>query len=726
MAAPVHRHLCTLTLIAAASQATLAQPTSPSPQTPTPPAAAASAAAEATLQSVTVTGSRYRGEVASGGARIDAAVKDLPLSLSVATEQLIKDLQPRNLVELSDQVAGVQQRVGGPGAFSNDFVVRGFSSFSGGAAVNGFRSDGFVQAREPQHFERVEFLKGPGSVLYGATGALGGLVNYVTKTPQRQRFAEVSLNGGQFSYARTTLDMNLPLGDTAEARINAALMRDERLQAFGDTQSTFVAPIVRWRPMPGLSVLAEAFYFKGREGGRESNSRPAVPESFDIPIRTKLGERDSVRKLENTGARLEAVWALSPTLDLRQGFNHAKAVSDGKDDFPVLFGGRADLFATPTSFNRARDVTQDTSKDLSSQTELRWRFSTGPARHKALVGIEYLKLDFGPYFFFSQPLAPIDFATPSYVGPTGPAVFSFEGKSASTTRALYAQDFIEIGAAWKALLGLRYDDVTSTFAFCDAFQGCLKDADPAVNGVSPDAAERAVSPRIGIVYSPLPGVNLYGSWSKSFNPNPFPDRSGNILPPERGRQFELGIKQTLADNALSYTLSVFDLVRSNVPTEDPADPFFQIAIGEQRSRGVELEATWQAARALQLSGNVAFVDAKVTRDNVIAVGSRLPEAARLEAGVTALWSLSAIGLPDTEALLGAHYTSARQTLARPLVLDLPATTRIDAALFHQFSKAVRLQLNVTNLANKRNFDPSNQGLREQSPRRVTAGVSVRF
>jgi outer membrane receptor protein involved in Fe transport len=39
---------------------------------------------------------------------------------------------------------------------------------------------------------------------------------------------------------------------------------------------------------------------------------------------------------------------------------------------------------------------------------------------------------------------------------------------------------------------------------------------------------------------------------------------------------------------------------------------------------------------------------------------------------------------------------------------------------------VRLQINVTNLANKRNFDPTNQGIREQSPRRVTAGVSARF
>jgi iron complex outermembrane recepter protein len=697
-------------------------------QTLATPDTAASAPQNATptAQSITVTGKRYLGEVASGGARIDAAVKDLPLSLTVATDKLIQDLQPRNLVELADQVAGVSQRVGGPGAFSNDYTVRGFSSFSSGAAVNGFRSDGFVQAREPQHFERVEFLKGPASVLYGATGALGGLVNYVTKTPERQAFTKLSLHGGQFSYGRTTLDANLPLGDNAEARLNAAVMRDERLQAFGETRSAFVAPVIRWRPVAGLTLLAEAFYFDGKEGGRESTSRPAVPQSFDIPIRTKLGERDSERRLENTGGRFEAVWALSPSVDLRQGINHAKAVSGGKDDFPVQFGSPSDLFATPTAFNRARDVTEDSNKDLSSQTELRWRFAVGPTKHKALIGVEWLQLTFGPYYFFTQPLAPIDFNAPVYSGPLGVPVFSSEGKSRSKTRALYAQDFIEIGARWKALVGVRYDDVVSTSSFCDGFRSCLNDADPAVNGASPAASERAVSPRAGIVYAPLPGLNLYGSWSKSFNPNPFPDRSGDILPAERGQQIELGVKQTLPDNSLSYTLSVFNLVRTDVPTEDPADPFFQIAVGEQRSRGIELEATWQPTSNAQLTANAAFIDAKVTRDNVITVGSRLPEAPRIEGGLTALLGLAALGSPATEVLLSLYYTGRRDTLARPLVLSIPAATRIDAALFHQFSKALRLQLNVTNLANKRNFDPTNQGVREQSPRRVTVGMNAEF
>ena len=63
---------------------------------------------------IIVTGSVYRGEVASGGARIDADVRDLPLAISVVTEQLIDDRQVRNLKDLKSAVP-VEMQVRCPG-----------------------------------------------------------------------------------------------------------------------------------------------------------------------------------------------------------------------------------------------------------------------------------------------------------------------------------------------------------------------------------------------------------------------------------------------------------------------------------------------------------------------------------------------------------------------------------------------------------------------------------
>ena len=63
---------------------------------------------------IVVTGTIYRGEVASGGARVDVPTKDLPLSISVVTEALIRDRQVHNIRDLADNVAGVRNRVPHP------------------------------------------------------------------------------------------------------------------------------------------------------------------------------------------------------------------------------------------------------------------------------------------------------------------------------------------------------------------------------------------------------------------------------------------------------------------------------------------------------------------------------------------------------------------------------------------------------------------------------------
>jgi iron complex outermembrane recepter protein len=683
---------------------------------------------EADSETIIVNGTVYRGEVSSGGARIDAEVKDLPLSISVVTQELIEDRQIRNLRQLADSVAGVSARSGGPGAFSNDFVLRGFSAFASGTAINGFRSDGFVAAREPQHMERVEFLKGPGSVLYGASGALGGTVNYVTKTPQAKSFADLSVTGGAFGYGRATADINQNMGDTFGVRLNAAITTEESLTAFQNTESLFAAPIIRWKPASNLTVLAEGFYFKGIEGGRESSSRPALPISLTLDRRFKIGEPGTYRKLENYGGRLDVQYEIAAGLTLRQGLYWAKAISDGLDQFPdPSFGGdnstdlsQPGLFASPTSFTRGNTLTQDTNRDLSSQTELRWNFDLGGTSHKLLAGVEYANNRFGPYFFFDGPLAPIDFLNPIYGAQPGTLNFSFAGQSAARTYAAYIQDFIEIGQ-FKLLAGLRYDDVKATAQGCSSTPECNASSDPLVNGLT-TAPESALSPRLGLVYQPSEATTLYASWSRSFNPNPFPDRNGNILPAERGEQYEIGVKQGFVDGKVFATLALFDLVRQNVLTDDPTDILFQIAVGEQRSRGVEFELAGKPFDALDIVATYAYIDAKVTKDNVIPVGSRLSEAPRHSASLFGKLDIGG----GTAFSAGAYYTGARETLARPDVLQLKSAIRFDLGLFQEIGDRLRLQANITNLTNKRIIDPSNQGVLEQSPRRITVGASVRF
>jgi iron complex outermembrane receptor protein len=117
-----------------------------------------------------------------------------------------------------------------------------------------------------------------------------------------------------------------------------------------------------------------------------------------------------------------------------------------------------------------------------------------------------------------------------------------------------------------------------------------------VTGGRWDSAETAgvvdhkFSPRAGTTLRVSPAAALYASWSRSFTPQPGDFTSDDTpLPPETGRNVELGLKVATPDNTLTGMISLFQLNRQNVATTDPVNPFFFVVTGEQRSRGVELE-----------------------------------------------------------------------------------------------------------------------------------------
>ncbi len=69
---------------------------------------------------------------------------------------------------------------------------------------------------------------------------------------------------------------------------------------------------------------------------------------------------------------------------------------------------------------------------------------------------------------------------------------------------------------------------------------------------------------------------------------PTNDSWGGAFEPERGEQFEIGIKQEFFDDRLSANLALYHITRQNVATTDPEDPDFEIQTGEQTSKGRDL------------------------------------------------------------------------------------------------------------------------------------------
>jgi outer membrane cobalamin receptor len=127
--------------------------------------------------------------------------KDVSNSMVIKDETDIQEAPADNLGELLANEPGIDWRsYGDYGGASQAFMIRGMESSEALVMVNGLslNSPSLGQADVSgillNNIERVEVVKGSGSLLYGS-GAMAGTVNVITKSPSRDRM-DLSIRAG--------------------------------------------------------------------------------------------------------------------------------------------------------------------------------------------------------------------------------------------------------------------------------------------------------------------------------------------------------------------------------------------------------------------------------------------------------------------------------------------------------------------------------------------------
>ena len=231
--------------------------------------ALASAAAQSTgeetvvLSEFTVSTSRdqgYRAGNSVSATRVDTPIKNLPFAINAFTEQFIADTAARDLQDIVKYAPGVtgagREFVSG----NTRFNIRGFDTTAP-------QRNGFVGARyvDPVNIQRVEVVKGPASLLYGAIEA-GGTVNYITKKPGEKRSAQISQDLGTDEYLRTQLDLNQPIiADKLLFRVNAAYENGPNPAFFAGDTRWVVAPSLTWRITPEHALTLDYEHYTREE-----------------------------------------------------------------------------------------------------------------------------------------------------------------------------------------------------------------------------------------------------------------------------------------------------------------------------------------------------------------------------------------------------------------------------------------------------------------------------
>lgn len=652
----------------------------------------------------------YNVSNATTATKFPVPLRDIPQSIQVIPRQVIEDRQVVRLDELTDNVSGVQRQIGFGTA--SGYIIRGFANY--GSLRNGFRQISSITPGAIDNLDRVEFLKGPASVLYGSGISQGGIVNTVTKKPLDTPFYSASFTAGNYSYYRPSLDITGPLTSDRSLfyRLNTSYENAGSYRDFTDNENFLFAPALTWRIGKRTTFSTEVEY-QNSNFVYESGF-PRVPESLRLPINRFLSEPSLDRThLDSTSITYNLEHKFSDNWNIRQGFNTLLAHIDV--DSWLIYTTRP--LVNGQILDRSDYRGSQNVENYTLQNEIFGKFNTGPVRHNLLVGLELFRSTLGTEFS-SASLGQINIFKPVYgaqPGPFRPSFFSSENNSDNL--GVYVQDLVEILPNLKLLAGVRFDSNDSS------------SKDRPGGKLIGERSENKFSPRVGIVYQPSQSTSLYFNWTNYFNPQVFSGRSqtGEVFKPETAEQFEVGIKQDFLDNRLSATLALYQLTRQNLLTTDPVDPTIRIQTGEQKSRGVELDVAGQILPGWNVIATYAYTDAFVSKDKrPFFVDDQLVGAPYHSAS---LWTTYELQSPNWKGLgfgLGLVYAGDVQ-VSLPNSFKAPSYLRTDASLFYRRNN-FRVGLNFKNLFNIKYFytDGNVNAIYPAPPLTVLGTVSVQF
>ena len=573
------------------------------------------------LQDVEIVGRKrtsYKPDITYAGTKVAMDIKDIPQSIAIINKEIIKDQGLFRLNEVAVNVAGVTR------TRANDrFTSRGFSI--GQDFINGNRAYtdvGFASSSIATQYERIEFIKGPATALFGNSSP-GGVINAVTKKPLKENRAFVSASIGGFSelddlaIKRVTLDITGPLNEekTLLYRMNVAWENSDSFIDFIRNNSVLFAPSISYLPSDKTRINVDfvGSFNNDQAGLSEGRGIPVLQNDlFALPISFNPAEPYDYRQNGNTILTVAASHKFSDILT----FNTSYTRSDVYQDFLETRSSN-NLSADGTEIIRSINQRRSTGNSDFITAYLVANFNTGAIKHKALLGWDYYERENAfdnrsaagevngvPNLVFSNRV-PIENIADISVN-FGESTRATRGSQ--TYKGFYLQDLVEVGK-FKFLAALRYEKLGTVSSIANISLDVLDDD--------------VLLPRLGITYTLNEQVNIYASYTEGFELQAIPGLV-NVLRPEDdfdpriSDQIEIGTKTSFFKNKLLAQVSLYHINRSGRILADPSGAnFFALQMGNETSRGLEFELTGNITSNFTLTANYAFNEVKFSDEDLL-------------------------------------------------------------------------------------------------------------
>lgn len=150
--------------------------------------------------------------------RIPQSIRDMGVSASVVPQERIEELHAQNAGEILGEVTDARVNSYGSMGAESEITLRGSTKqqvlvMVDGRPVNvGSVGTADLSMYPADQIERIEVIRGPASVLYGA-GAMAGVVNIISKDPPEKLTTDVDASYGTKNTRILRLDNGARIGD---------------------------------------------------------------------------------------------------------------------------------------------------------------------------------------------------------------------------------------------------------------------------------------------------------------------------------------------------------------------------------------------------------------------------------------------------------------------------------------------------------------------------------
>lgn len=648
--------------------------------------------------------------------------KSVPFSTTTISEDFINNLgvDDNELAMIAEPTVSTLMSSSGYSTM-NRVQIRGFNASDQNTLRNGMVDRSFTVIPF-EDISRINVLHGLSGFLYGFS-AIGGTVDYITKTPKFEPSAEISFKTTDTFNTTTTFDITGHVTDKTPLRLTGSFNYGDTYLEDSTIDRKYVSGEIE-HDLTDTSYVTFGFYYQYvKQDGLPSyfniqDIDYVIPSALDAT--TQYGEDWTYNESEKYVVDLSYHNDITHNLTLRLAARYAdmyREYSFVGNKF-INTGGDYTKTYVSSSGNDESATAGYALIDYDFTVLDTYHTLTFGYTHSGFTferGKNYVSLLNGTYNIHD-----VDYNDEPTERASG-----YDRKMKSNTHNIVLGDTMTWGK-FDVMAGVNFSMLKVDYYGVYA-------SDP--NKPS-SISQEVLTPMVGVTYNILDDWAVYCSYMEGVEQGGTAPSSAvnayDVLDPMISKQYEIGMKNTWFDT-FDTSVSLFRIEKTNQYT-DPSDTVYK-QDGEQIHQGIEL-LTSGKIKGLTVVGGVSFVDAEIKNaSNKSTEGESPVNVPEMQAKIHTEYTFDNVFTKTDITLFGGmNYFGKRP-------VNIPNTSYIDgvdvyhAGLRMKYNENTTITLMATNLFDKKYWSyyrsgsdgmGCDDGLFLGNPRTISMMVSYKF